>query len=125
MGLQETTDPIIVQDFIAATEGASFNGDKAINMLQRRYTIDYGSRKAGSRAAAPDDDYIPSFFLDLLIIIGRPLKPITQPSSRFFDNMIISFKNWRASYSNKHVHGLSFDLEHRTFRLATAATREA
>ena len=37
----------------------------------------------------------------------------------------ITFKNWRASYSSKHVHGLPFDLEHRTFRLATAATREA
>jgi hypothetical protein len=114
-----------VQDFIAATAGASFDGDRAIDMLQRRYTIDYGSRKAGSRVAAPDDEYIPSFFLDLLIIIGRPLRPITQPSGRFFDNMTISFRNWRASYSSKHVHGLSFDLEHRTFRLATAATREA
>jgi hypothetical protein len=87
--------------------------------------MDYGSRKAGSRAAALDDDYIPSFFLDLLIIVGRPLKPITQSSSRFFDNITISFKNWRASYSAKHVHGLSFDLKHRTFRLATAATRES
>lgn len=122
---QDAADHVVVQDFIAATEGASFDGDKAIDMLQRRYTIDYASRKAGSRAAAPDDEYIPSFFLDLLIIIGRPLKPITQPSSRFFDNITISFKNWRASYSNKHVHGLLFDLEHRTFRLATAATREA
>ncbi|PVH90186.1 hypothetical protein DM02DRAFT_683926, partial [Periconia macrospinosa] len=116
---------IKVRDFVAATESASFDGDKAIDMLQKRYTMDYGSKKAGSRAAAPDDEYIPSFFLDLLIIIGRPLKPITQPSSRFFDNMTISFKNWRASYSSKHIHGLSFDLEHRTFRLATAATREA
>jgi hypothetical protein len=39
--------------------------------------------------------------------------------------MTISFRNWRAPYSNKHIHGLSFDLEHRTFRLATAATRES
>ncbi|KAF2133086.1 hypothetical protein P153DRAFT_394009 [Dothidotthia symphoricarpi CBS 119687] len=113
------------QDFVAATKRISFDGSQAIDMLQRRYTIDYGSKKAGSRAAAPDDEYIHSFFLDLLIIIGRPLRPITQPSSRFFDNITISFKNWRASYSAKHVHGLSFDLEHRTFRLATAATREA
>jgi hypothetical protein len=96
-----------------------------MDMLQRRYTLDFGSRKAGSRAAALEDEYICSFFLDLLIIIGRPLKPITQLSSRFFDNITISFKNWRASYSAKHVHGLSFDLMHRTFRFATAATREA
>ena len=119
-----TNDPV-AQDFIAATKSTSFDGSQAIDMLQRRYTIDYGSRKAGSRAAALEDEYIPSFFLDLLIIVGRPLRPITQPSSRFFDNMTISFKNWRAPYSNKHIHGLSFDLEHRTFWLATAATRES
>ena len=114
-----------MQDFVAATKSTSFDGGQAIDMLQRRYTIDYGSRKAGSRAAAAEDEYIPSFFLDLLIIVGRPLRPITQLSSAFFDNMTISFKNWRAPYSNKHVHGLPFDLEHRTFRLATAATRES
>jgi hypothetical protein len=94
-------------------------------MLQRLYTVDYGSRKAGSRAAAMDNEYLPAFFLDLLIIIGRPLQPITQPSNRFFDNITVSFRNWRASYSCKHTHGLPFDLEHRTFRLATAATRES
>ena len=125
MQAQTATDNTVVQDFIAATKSTSFDGSQAIDMLQRRYTIDYGSRKAGSRAAALEDEYIPSFFLDLLIIVGRPLRPITQLSSRFFDNMTISFKNWRAPYSNKHVHGLSFDLEHRTFRLATAATRES
>ena len=93
-------------------------------MLQTLYTIDYGSRKAGSKAAAVDDEYLPAFFLDLLIVIGRPLKPITGPTDRFFDNITISFKNWRASYSAKHIHGVPFDLEHRTFRLGTAATRE-
>jgi hypothetical protein len=122
---QTATDNAVAEDFIAATKGGSFDGSEAIHMLQRRYTIDYGSSKAGSRAAALEDEYIPTFFLDLLIIIGRPLRPITQPSSRFFDNISISFKHWRAPYSHKHIHGLSFDLEHRTFRLATAATRES
>jgi hypothetical protein len=65
-----------------------------------------------------------TFFLDLLIIVGRPLKPITQPTDRFFDNIVVSFKDWRAPYSTKHAHGVSFDLEGRTFRIATAATRE-
>lgn len=119
------TNNTAVQDFVAATKSTSFNGSQVIDMLQRRYTIDYGSRRASSRAAAAEDEYIPSFFLDLIIIVGRPLRPITQLSSRFFDNMMISFKSWWAPYSNKHVHGLSFDLEHRTFRLATAATRES
>ncbi|KAK7177727.1 hypothetical protein PSPO01_16225 [Paraphaeosphaeria sporulosa] len=104
----------------AATKTVSFDGNQALDMLQKRYTFDFGSRKAGSRATAPEDEYICSFFLDLLII-GRRLRPITQPSSRCFDNITIC----RASYSAKHVHGLPFDLEHRTFRVATAATRES
>ena len=114
-----------MEDLIKITNSPCFDGGQAIEMLQLLYTIDYGSRKAGSKAAAVGDEYYPTFFLDLLIIIGRPLKPITQLNDRFFDNVTITFKNWRASYSSKHVHGLPFDLEHRTFRLATAATREA
>lgn len=114
-----------MQDLIEITNSPCFDGGQAIEMLQLLYTIDYGSRKAGSKAAAVGDEYYPTFFLDLLIIIGRPLKPITQLNDGFFDNVTITFKNWRASYSSKHVYGLPFDLEHRTFRLATAATREA
>lgn len=113
-----------MQDLIKKTDSPCFDGRQAIEMLQQLYTIDYGSRKAGSKAAAVDDEYHRAFFLDLLIIIGRPLRPITQSNGRFFDNVTVTFKNWRASYSSKHIHGLPFDLEHRTFRLATAATRE-
>lgn len=106
---------IKVYDFIAATKNAAFNSEQAINMLQTRYTLDFRSRKAGSRAASNVNNYIYVFYLDLIIIIRRLLKPITQPSGRFFDNIYISFKNWRAPYSAKHVHGLSFNLEHKTF----------
>lgn len=95
-------------------------------MLQRRYTIDYGSRKAGARAASQEQDkYHPLFFLDMLFIIGRPLCPITQINDSFFDNVTISFKNWAAPYRGKNTLELPFDLKHRTFRLATAATRES
>lgn len=94
-------------------------------MVQQRYTMDYGSRKAGSRATQSTDEYHPLFFLDMIIIVGRPMKPITHASDRFFDNVTLSFRNWRSSYSCKHIHGFSFDLQHRTFRLATAATRES
>ncbi|CAN9353118.1 unnamed protein product [Alternaria alternata] len=66
--IAQTARDLISQDFIAATKSTSFDGSQAIDMLQKRYTIDYGSRKAGSRAAALEDEYIPSFFLDLLII---------------------------------------------------------
>jgi hypothetical protein len=86
--------------------------------------MDYGSRKAGSKAAPVGDEYIPMFYLDLCIIIGQPLKPITQPTERFFDNITVTFRDWSRPYSGKHVDGLPFRLERRTFRLATAATRE-
>lgn len=94
-------------------------------MLQRSYTIDYGSRKDRSRPTTAEDEYYPRFFLDLIILVGRPLKSITQPSARFFNNITISFKNWRAPYAVKHSHGLPFKLDNRTFQLATTATRES
>src|SRR6266480_2568357 len=96
-----------------------------MEMLQQRYTMDYGSGKAGSRSTLATDKYHPLFFLDMIIIVGRPMKPLTQASARFFDNITLSFRHWRSSYSCKHIHGFSFDLRHRTFRLATAATRES
>lgn len=114
-----------MQDLLALVNEPHFDGNRAIEMLQQRYTINYGSRNAGSRPAHAGDEYHPAFFLDMIIIVGRPLRPITQRHDRFFDNITITFKNWRSSYSCKHIHGFSFNLQHRTFRLATAATRES
>lgn len=114
-----------MQDFLSTVQDPQFDGTRALEMLQQRYTLDYGSRKVGSRLPHIDDEYHPLFFLDMIIIVGRPLKAITQANDRFFDNITLSFRNWRSSYSAKHVHGFSFDLQHRTFRLATAATRES
>ena len=114
-----------MKQFTEKVNDTGFNGVQAIDMLQRLYTMDYGSTKAGSKAAPTNDEYIPVFYLDLLIIIGQPLKPITRQTERFFDNVNITFKNWRSSYSTKHADGLNFKLDQRTFRLATAATRES
>ena len=125
VGLILTPFDVLVQDLLFLVHDAHFDGTRAIEMLQQRYTIDYGSRKAGGRSTQPTDEYHPLFFLDMIIIVGHPLKPITQSNDRFFDNVTISFRNWRSSYSCKHIHGFSFDLQHRTFRLATAATRES
>jgi hypothetical protein len=111
--------------FIERVNGTDFNGVQAIDMLQRQYTMDYGSKKAGSKAAPVNDEYIPVFYLDLLIIIGQPMKPITRPTDRFFDNVNVTFKDWHKSYSAKHTDGIPFELHQRTFRLATAATRES
>ena len=47
-----------------------------------------------------------------------------QLNDQFFNNITITFKNWRALYSSKHIYSLLFDLEYRTFQLATAAIKE-
>jgi hypothetical protein len=57
-------------------------------------------------------------------IVGRPLKPITRASDRFFDNVTVTLKNWHLPYPGKHHYNLHFDLTNRTLQVATAATRE-
>jgi hypothetical protein len=62
----------------------------------------------------------------MIAIVGRPMKPIVHHSARFFDNVTISFGDWRAPYRAKHVEGgIGFDLYHRTFRIGCGASREA
>lgn len=56
--------------------------------------------------------------------MGLPLRPITRANGRFFDNVVVTFKDWLKPYPAKHHFKIPFDLKHRTFRLATAATRE-
>jgi hypothetical protein len=89
-------------------------------MLHRLHTLDYG-RKVGSHLVRTTDELHPVFFLAYINIVGRPLQPITRRSERLFDDVTISFQHWHAPYRSKH---LPFDLEHRTFQLAWAATRE-
>lgn len=97
---------------------------QALDKLHRLHTIDYGSPKAGSSAAVNTDHYYPIFYLDFISIVGRPLKPITQVHGDFFDHVTISFKDWHVPYLAKPQFKMPFDLRNRTFRIATAATRE-
>ncbi|KAL6351726.1 hypothetical protein LRP88_14997 [Fusarium phalaenopsidis] len=117
--LTETTDELIDE-----TNDEAFDGTRALDLLQRRVVLDYGSKKTGSKAASEDDDYYPVFRLDFVSIVGLPRRPICR-SSHFFDNITISFRHWSAPYVAKHVQGVDFDLSGRTFRIATGATREA
>ncbi|GKU12187.1 unnamed protein product [Fusarium langsethiae] len=111
-------------EFIAETNDEAFDGTRALDLLQRRVVLDYGSKKTGSKPASEEDDYYPVFRLDFVSVVGLPRRPICR-SSHFFDNITISFRQWNASYSAKHVQGIDFDLTGRTFRIATGATREA
>jgi hypothetical protein len=94
-------------------------------MIHRRYTLDYGSRKARSRPASLTDAFIPTFFLDYISIVGRPRRPITKSNRQVLNNFPIevTFARWSAPYSGKHLYDLPFDLQHRTFRIGKAATR--
>ncbi|EGU76685.1 hypothetical protein FOXB_12805 [Fusarium oxysporum f. sp. conglutinans Fo5176] len=111
-------------EFIDETNDEAFDGTRALDLLQRRVVLDYGSKKTGSKPASEEDDYYPVFRLDFVSVVGLPRRPICR-SSHFFDNITISFRQWNATYSAKHVQGIDFDLTGRTFRIATGATREA
>jgi hypothetical protein len=43
--------------------------------------------------ADPNDQYIPIFYLDFISIIRLLLWPITRVNGRFFDNVMITFKD--------------------------------
>ncbi|KAF6791707.1 hypothetical protein CMUS01_16213 [Colletotrichum musicola] len=88
--------------------------------------MDYGRRKYGSRPASQqtENSYYPTFHLDMTSIVGLPMRPITLQGG-FFDNVIFSLRHWSAPYSSKHAAAsLPFDIQHRTFRIATAGSRE-
>ncbi|KAL6360882.1 hypothetical protein LRP88_05615 [Fusarium phalaenopsidis] len=101
-------------ELIDETNDEAFDGTRALDLLQRRVVLDYGSKKTGSKAASEDDDYYPVFRLDFVSIVGLPRRPICR-SSHFFDNITISFRHWSAPYVAKHVQGVDFDLSGRTF----------
>ncbi|KAH7173114.1 hypothetical protein DER46DRAFT_657782 [Fusarium sp. MPI-SDFR-AT-0072] len=111
-------------EFIDEMNDEAFDGTRALDLLQRRVVLDYGSKKTGLKPASEDDDYYPVFRLDFVSIVGLPRRPICRPS-HFFDNITISFCHWSAPYVAKYTQGIDFNLSGRTFCVATGATREA
>lgn len=116
---------VIGHQLLSKTNGEDFDGTKALELLQTPYTLDYGHTGSSGSAPAMDDDmFYPSFYLDYLSVVGRPLRPISQQTNRFFDNVTLTFRYWQSPYNGKHNEELPFQLENRTFRLATGAARE-
>ncbi|KAH6954031.1 hypothetical protein BKA56DRAFT_433358, partial [Ilyonectria sp. MPI-CAGE-AT-0026] len=110
------------ESFLSQTNEPSFDATQALEMFQRRYTMDYRKKASGSKAADAEDKYFPIFHLDMIGIVGRPLHPITSRSG-FFDNVTFTLRHWHSSYIGKHVTtNLPFDIRNRTFRIATAAS---
>lgn len=109
---------------MSRTNAADFDAAQALGMFQQRFTMDYGRQRSGSKPASGNDEYYPVFHLDMISIVGCPLRPITNRSG-FFDNVTFTLQHWQAPYASKHAaSSLPFDLAHRTFRLATGASRE-
>lgn len=72
--------------------------------------MDYGRGGAGLKLASDKDDYFPIFYLDMISIVGCPLRPITSGSG-FFDNIMFILQYWQALYSFKHaISSLPFEL---------------
>lgn len=106
-------------------EAETFTGKKAIEMLHRQVNLDYGSTKAyESESVRASDTIIPEFYLDYICVVGLPMKAISRQSSHFFDNVEVSLRAWHSTYSNKHSPSLPFPIAGRTFRIATASSRE-
>lgn len=115
---------LAAEEFLSRTMADDFNAAQALDMLQHRYTIDYRRRSSSSKPASQADEYYPIFHLNMISIVGQPLRPIIRKSS-FFDNVDFTFRHWQAPYSSKHaISSLPFELTNHTFRLATGASRE-
>ncbi|KAH7302886.1 hypothetical protein B0I35DRAFT_365854, partial [Stachybotrys elegans] len=114
----------LAEEFIARTMAADFDAAQALDMLQHGYTIDYGRQSAGSEPASTTDEYYPTFHLDMISVVGKPLHAITNQSF-FFDNVTFTQQHWAAPYSSTHaISILPFELTNRTFRLATGPSHE-
>lgn len=106
-----------------------FTGTRALDLFHQRYTMDYGSGRHGARSYRSltkhkEVQFNPTFYLDMITYIGRPMKAITGGSSDFFENVHVTFRHWRTSYQIKHAEGINFPLTQRTFCVAEASTRD-
>ncbi|KAL7917668.1 hypothetical protein ACQKWADRAFT_317160 [Trichoderma austrokoningii] len=93
----------------------------AIKFLQRQHSVNYAaqSRKVDSGDEDAPDRVMPTFFLDFLAILGKPSEAVSKATdSHPLSSISISFKDWAAPYSGKHLNAaLSFGLTGRTFKI--------
>ncbi|KAL6886041.1 hypothetical protein GGI43DRAFT_388762, partial [Trichoderma evansii] len=116
-------------------EGAHFNATKfrrrveqtissapdAIKFIQRQHSVNYASqsRKVNGGDGDAPDQLRPRFFLDFLAIVGKPNEAVSKATdSHPLSTISISFKDWAAPYSGKHLSAaLPFSLTGRTFKI--------
>lgn len=100
---------------------------EAIKFIQRQHSVNYASqsRKVDSGDEDAPDRVMPTFFLDFLAILGKPGEAVSKATdSHPLSSISISFKDWAAPYSSKHLNAaLSFSLTGRTFKIGADGLR--
>ena len=94
----------------------------AIKFMQKQHSVNFAaqSRKVNNSSYGDAcDQLMPNFFLDFLAILGKPNEAVSKATdSHPLSTIGISFKDWAAPYSSKHLKAaLSFSLTGRTFKI--------
>lgn len=90
--------------------------------MQKQHSVNFAaqSRKVNNSSNEDArDQLMPNFFLDFLAILGKPNEAVSKTTdSHPLSTISISFKDWAAPYSSKHLKAaLSFSLTGRTFKI--------
>lgn len=90
--------------------------------MQKQHSVNFAaqSRKVNNSSYRDAcDQLMPNFFLDFLAILGKPNEAVSKATdSHPLSTIGISFKDWAAPYSSKHLKAaLSFSLTGRTFKI--------
>lgn len=103
------------------------NATEAVRFIQTKRSVDYSisswsldmnnGNRGRSRGRATR--LLPAFFLDFLAVIGKPGQAVSRATESYpLSSISISFKDWSAPYSSKHIKSmLDFSLIGRTFKV--------
>lgn len=116
-------------DFIGRISDGSISGHEALKMFQERPTLDYGACRIRKKNRSADRVLLPQFYLDFISIVGKPLAALTpleppEGTQTFDHSFTLGLHMWGTPYSGKHIRGIDFDIENRTFCLGKASSRE-
>ncbi|KAK4060174.1 uncharacterized protein Triagg1_10872 [Trichoderma aggressivum f. europaeum] len=108
-----------VLDLSSATEAVRFIQTKrSVDYSMSSWPLDMDSENRG-RSRGRVTRLLPTFFLDFLAVIGKPGQAVSRATeSHPLSSISISFKDWSAPYSSKHIKSmLDFSLIGRTFKV--------
>lgn len=98
-----------------------------MKFIQTKRSVDYSGNAwelsvgngNGGRNRGGAVRLLPAFFLDFLAVLGKPGQAVSRATeSHPLSSISVSFKDWSAPYSSKHIKGaLDFSLAGRTFKV--------